>query len=617
MAKNKRKRKSDSGEWVQPVSAASACCDQPPTDISGKKRRNEHAGNPSKSPPQPPPPPLAQLLKKHRGVAASTPAPPIWKGRKTSSQQNFLTPNDDDPRAFNDCLKTSFEGFHYDTPNSLPSTLHRNFESSFAGMDMGGLFLFDVVQPGKKRLTKTSVTRTLVGDPGSTYKYLGLRLFSHPWVDVDDDGNTIPKPQSTESTGGSTLRKFGYPNKTASALILMGIINSDLIDRSNSMLQKHVAPHVQPVGLVGSAQFNLTLVNKMEPAKELKRETEYGMGKISVGWHRDSGLKDFSSIAVYQSLKEVNPCSKNSDSSWGVALRAMDGGAGGPLPNVPPLLIPLPSGSLYYMLDDFNHNHEHAVIAGAGGSIRYSSTHRVAREGQGTWQYIRDKVKHFPSTADILEECLNSASTMSMKKQRERLVSHVRAQQNLMNEVEFEWLRQWFIQGRKHAALHLYWHNPIRVLCDSFCELEWATSQLLDLLSGAGTTKNSIVTEDLYDVIIEAFSERSKLRSFWKEKYRDPIFDTIPDDERPFPCPCLDRVKYEKGQVSEDLEVLVTNLRKWRSRFVSAGQSDDSKAVASASGEKKSKKSRSGLLTKKESKQKASNWERLKANMSK
>ena len=40
-------------------------------------------------------------------------------------------------------------------------------------MDNGGLFLYDVVQPGRKRLTRTSVTRTLVGDPGSTYKYLG------------------------------------------------------------------------------------------------------------------------------------------------------------------------------------------------------------------------------------------------------------------------------------------------------------------------------------------------------------------------------------------------------------------------------------------------------------
>ena len=487
-------------------------------------------------------------------------------------------------------------------------------------MDAGGLFLFDVVQPGKKRLTRTSVTRTLVGEPGSTYKYLGLRLFSHPWVDVDKDGNSISNSSATEMTGGVTLRKLGYPKNTASALILMGVINSDLIERSNSMLKTNVAPKVRPIGLVGSAQFNLTLVNKMETTKELKRETEYGMGKVSVGWHRDSGLKDFSSIAVYQSLKEVDPCSKKNDSSsssWGVALRAMDGGAGGPIPNMPPLLIPLPSGSLYYMLDDFNHNHEHAVIAGSGGSIRYSSTHRVAREGQGTWQYIRDKVKRFPSTAVMFGEnhhSMNSSTTTALKTQRERLVIHVRALQNLMNEIEFEWLRQWFVQGRKHASLHPYWQHPIQVLCDSFCELERATSQILDALSNVGTMK-LLITEDLYDVLIEALLERMKLRAFWREKYRDPIFNDIPNDEQPFPCPCLDRVNCDKGQVREDLEVLVTNLRQWRSRFVSLEQSVDDEVAASAA--KKSKKSRSGLLTKKESKQKASNWERLKANMTK
>ncbi len=607
MAKNKRKRKNGSGVNVEPESTS--CCGKP-----GRQLLNDQQQG--RQPSSKPPPPLAQLLKKHRGVAATTPPPPIWK-RGGGSQHTYLTPRED-PNAFDECLKTCFEGFHYDSPDSLPSSLHRDFDSSFTGMDEGGLFLHDVVQPGKKRLTKTSVTRTLVGDPGSTYKYLGLRLFSHPWVDVDANGNSIPKSPAAEMNGGLTLRKIGYPNKTASALILMGRINSDLINRSKSMLEKHVAPNVQPVGLVGSAQFNLTLVNKMEPAKELKRETEYGMGKISVGWHRDSGLKDFSSIAVYQSLKEVNP-SKNTDSSWGVALRAMDGGAGGPLPNVPPLLIPLPSGSLYYMLDDFNHNHEHAVIAGLGGSTRYSSTHRVAREGQGSWQYIRDKVKKFTSTTDLLVQsqyAAISSTTMSLKKQRERLVSQIRALQNLMDEVEFEWLRQWFIQGRKHAALHLYWHIPIQVLCDSFCELEHATLQALELVSDCGS-KKLIVTEDLFDVLIEALSARAKLRTFWKEKYQDPLFDNIPEDERPFPCPCLDRVKYEKGQVPEDLEVLVSNLRQWRSTFVSVEKVEYYEEGQSALGVKKSKKSRPGSLTKKESKQKASNWERLRAHMTK
>ena len=252
---------------------------------------------------------LAQLLKKHRGVAATTPPPQIWKDTRdntTSRQRNFLTPQDD-PRAFEDCLKVSYTGFYYDSPNMLPSSLHKEFDSSFAGMDKGGLFLYDIVQPGKKRLTRTSVTRCLVGDPGTTYKYLGLRLFSHPWVDVDENGNTT---NEDTKKNGSTLSKLGYSERTTTALLSMGNANSTLINRSKSMLQEHVAPHVSPVG---SADYNLTLVNKMESTstkRDLKKEVGYGMGKISVGWHRDSGLKDFSSIAVYQSLKETSSSNK-------------------------------------------------------------------------------------------------------------------------------------------------------------------------------------------------------------------------------------------------------------------------------------------------------------------
>ncbi len=49
------------------------------------------------------------------------------------------------------------------------------------------------------------------------------------------------------------------------------------------------------------------------------------------------------------------------------------------------------AGILYYLLDDFNHKHEHTVVAGSN-QLQYSSTHRVAREGRGTWHYIQEKV---------------------------------------------------------------------------------------------------------------------------------------------------------------------------------------------------------------------------------
>ena len=80
-------------------------------------------------------------------------------------------------------------------------------------------------------------------------------------------------------------------------LLTIGRINAELVDRTNTLLKRHVEPF-QPVIL--PADFSLTLINKMEPSstkKDLKRETLLG-GRISVGWHRDSGLKDFSSICT-------------------------------------------------------------------------------------------------------------------------------------------------------------------------------------------------------------------------------------------------------------------------------------------------------------------------------
>jgi FTO catalytic domain len=55
----------------------------------------------------------------------------------------------------------------------------------------------------------------------------------------------------------------------------------------------------------------------------------------------------------------------------------------------PAVAVALPSGSAYYLLDDFNHHHQHAVLA--GDSLRYASTHRVAKEEGHTLQYLRGR----------------------------------------------------------------------------------------------------------------------------------------------------------------------------------------------------------------------------------
>lgn len=76
------------------------------------------------------------------------------------------------------------------------------------------------------------------------------------------------------------------------------------------------------------------------------------------------------------------------DQDWSIALRLThnaEGPKAKPLGDIavekgcPPLAITLKSGSAYYLLDDHNHHHQHAVLAPTrveDSSIRYSSTHR-------------------------------------------------------------------------------------------------------------------------------------------------------------------------------------------------------------------------------------------------
>ena len=55
--------------------------------------------------------------------------------------------------------------------------VHNEAREAFDGLENGGIFRADVTQPfglGTK-CAVTYVTRTLAGEPGTTYKYLGLR----------------------------------------------------------------------------------------------------------------------------------------------------------------------------------------------------------------------------------------------------------------------------------------------------------------------------------------------------------------------------------------------------------------------------------------------------------
>lgn len=289
------------------------------------------------------------------------------------------------------------------------------------------------------------------------------------------------------------------------------------------------------------------------------------LGKTAVHWHSDSGLQDFSTVSVYHS------CVGNGN-DWSIGLRLSD--KANP---TPALSVPLPSGTLYHLLDEFNHNHEHAVVQGTT-SLRYSSTHRVAKTQDGTWQAIRDKCRR------VLLETSPGPKTL-------------RSRQNLLTEIEFEWLRQWFVQGERHARLHPYWHQPIKELLSAWKTLD---SLSFSVLSDLKTAQH--VTEEMYDVFIQAVEHRHRLRLLWEHRLSDPLYKSLPQDEMPILHHLLKEDPSREQSTPFDLPLLLRNLRDWRRRFVQAKSAKCPRSAASG-------------LTKKEQRRKASNWNKIKSKI--
>ncbi|CAB9501471.1 ketoglutarate-dependent dioxygenase FTO [Seminavis robusta] len=475
------------------------------------------------------------------------PLPP-FPSRLPVPTDGFLRDEDPYRESFQAAVDTVHQGLVWET--SLTSTTtslsEDQIQRALVTMDDAKLFRTDVTQPAGlgAKLVPSYVTRCLLGDEGTTYRYLGLRMFAHPW-----NG----KHTSTDQ-------------KLQSAVTTFGSLNQHL----SRQTKKHLTAFHEKRGIDQSSKqdnnkkacFTVTLINKMTPHKRLREEPMFQNNKYSVGWHADSSLEHFSTIAVYHTILAAEATTKHSskkqdDDEWAVALRVTRHAEGPKAKRLgditvddtgPPIAVALPSGSTYYMLHDYNHHHQHAVLAPpthTNKSTRYSSTHRLLRPGH-TVQEMIAKCQH------------TNMQHHGPKKWR--------SEQLLLNELENEWLRQFFIQGPEHQQLLWgYWKTPLTQLFDYWERLEARTLQVVTLLGNAAVArchndndnnkkqyqealaivmqvqgdrkKKNNALETIYEPFAKLLLERAKSRELWAKREKDPVFAKMPKECRPIPFP--------------------------------------------------------------------------------
>jgi mRNA N6-methyladenine demethylase len=56
-----------------------------------------------------------------------------------------------------------------------------------------------------------------------------------------------------------------------------------------------------------------------------------------------------------------------------------------------------------------------------------------------------------------------------------------------MQEIEFEWIRQFYIQGQRHYELHKWWHQPMQTLMELYKQFDLKLILILLSMKGAAS----------------------------------------------------------------------------------------------------------------------------------
>ncbi|KAM4593768.1 alpha-ketoglutarate-dependent dioxygenase FTO isoform 3-T3 [Odontesthes bonariensis] len=283
-----------------------------------------------------------------------------------------------------------------------------------------------------------------------------------------------------------------------------------------------------PQVYTGPVKFNVTLLNYMDPAQmsHLKEEPYYGMGKMAVGWHHDENLITHSPVAVYSyscndDKGESSEGGSGEKAYWRIGLKvAWD-------IHTPGLMLPLESGDCYYMRDDLNSTHQHCVLA--GDSARFSSTHRVAECSSGTLTYIQSRCQEALSNLHTDPET-GSHSLLTLQP---TTLQHC---EEIHNEVEFEWLRQYWFQGQRYARFCSWWTRPMEQL-----EKDWKLMENMTMLFLATVEEEEGQVgegrREMAETLLSALTDRHQQRQTWRDRCHSSLAQTLPPEEAPVDRP--------------------------------------------------------------------------------
>ncbi|XP_012588652.1 PREDICTED: alpha-ketoglutarate-dependent dioxygenase FTO [Condylura cristata] len=441
----------------------------------------------------------------------------------------YLTPKDDE---FYQQWQLKYPKLILREAGSIPEELHKEVQEAFLTLHKHGCLFRDLVRVQGKDLL-TPVSRLLIGNPGCTYKYLNTRLFTVPWP---EKGVTVTYNEAEIATACQTFLKLNeyLQIETLQALEELAAKDRDNIDA----VPVCIGPDFPRVGLGYDgpdevelntrAAYNMTLLNFMDPQKMpyLKEEPYFGMGKMAVSWHHDENLVDRSAVAVYSYSREGPEEEEDSDDdpelegrdpdTWHVGFKiSWD-------IETPGLAIPLHQGDCYFMLDDLNATHQHCVLAGL--PPRFSSTHRVAECSTGTLDYILQRcqlgLQNVHDEADNGDVSLKSLEPAVLKQG-----------EDIHNEVEFEWLRQFWFQGNRYRKCTDFWCQPMTHLEEQWKKMEGVTNAVLQEVRREGLPAGQ--RRDMVSVILASLTTRQNLRTEWRARCQSRIARTLPLDQKP------------------------------------------------------------------------------------